>query len=46
MSAEAIIFMVIAMIVLWGGLAIAIIRLIQHDLPEDLPGPDEIRRDL
>lgn len=46
MSAEAIVFMVIAMLILWGGLAVAIVRLLQHDEPEELPFPDEVRRDL
>lgn len=46
MSAEAILFMLIAMAILWGGLGLAIFRLTQHDVPETLPGPDEVRRDL
>lgn len=46
MSTEAIIFMLIAMMILWGGLALAIVRLVRHDPPEQLPGPDEVHRDL
>lgn len=46
MSTEAIVFMIIAMVILWGGLAVAIVRLMAHDLPEELPRPDEIHRDL
>ncbi len=42
MSADAVILMLVAMAILWGGLVVAIIRLNRHDLPP----LDEIRRDL
>ncbi|HWJ68207.1 MAG TPA: methionine/alanine import family NSS transporter small subunit [Nocardioides sp.] len=42
MSADAVILMLVAMAILWGGLVVAIIRLNQHDLPPI----DEIHRDL
>lgn len=42
MSTEAIIMMVVAMIVLWGGLGLAILNLVRHD-----PGsPEDFHRDL
>ncbi len=42
MSADAVIMMLVAMAILWGGLVVAIIRLNRHDLPS----ADEVRRDL
>ena len=42
MNAEAVILMLVAMTILWGGLTVAIIRLSRHDLPK----PDEVHRDL
>lgn len=44
MSADAVVLMIVAMLILWGGLALAVVRLNRHDLPPlDL---DEIHRDL
>lgn len=31
MSTESIVMMVVAMLVLWGGLALAVARLLRHD---------------
>lgn len=42
MSADAVIMMLVAMAILWGGLVLAIVRLNRHDLPPT----DEIHRDL
>lgn len=42
MSADAIILMLVAMAILWGGLVVAIIRLNRHDLPP----VDDLHRDL
>ena len=42
MSAEAVVLMIVAMLILWGGLAVAIIRLNRHEPPT----LDEIHRDL
>ena len=42
MSADAVILMLVAMAILWGGLIVAIVRLNRHDLPPI----DEIHRDL
>ncbi len=42
MSADAVIMMIVAMLILWGGLVVAIIRLNRHDSPS----LDEVRRDL
>lgn len=42
MSADAVILMLIAMAILWGGLVVAIIRLNRHELPP----VDEVHRDL
>lgn len=42
MSADAIILMLVAMAILWGGLVIAIVRLNRHDLPP----LDDLHRDL
>lgn len=41
MNAEAIIMMIVAMVALWGGLAVAIISLMRHD-----PRPEDFHRDL
>ena len=41
MSADAIIVMLIAMTILWGGLVLAVLRLNRH-----VPRGDEIHRDL
>lgn len=45
MSIDAVIVMVVAMTILWGGLIVAIIRLNRHAVPEDLDLED-IHRDL
>ena len=37
MSAEAIAMMVLAMLVIWGGLALAIANLVRHGAVEDRP---------
>ncbi len=42
MSADAVILMLVAMTILWGGLAFAIVRLNRHQAPS----ADEVRRDL
>ena len=42
MSAEAVIMMLVAMTILWGGLVLAIVRLSRHDLPST----EDVRRDL
>ncbi|MDQ4054389.1 MAG: methionine/alanine import family NSS transporter small subunit [Actinomycetota bacterium] len=42
MSIEAVIMMIVAMLILWGGLAVAIVRLNRHEPPS----LDEIHRDL
>ena len=42
MSADAVVLMIIAMLILWGGLVGAIIRLNRHTPPT----LDEIHRDL
>ncbi len=42
MSADAVIMMLVAMAILWGGLVVALIRLRRHQPPT----LDEIRRDL
>jgi len=42
MSADAVIMMIVAMLILWGGLVVAIIRLNRHEPPT----LDEIHRDL
>jgi hypothetical protein len=42
MSADAVVLMVVAMTILWGGLVVAVIRLNRHDLPP----VDEVHRDL
>lgn len=43
MSTEAIIMMVVAMIILWGGLALALLNLRRSD---NLPTDEEVHRDL
>lgn len=43
MSMEAIVMMVVAMVILWGGLAFAIVRL---NRSPDVPRQDELHRDL
>ena len=35
MSAEAIVMMVVAMVVIWGGLALAVASLLRHGAVED-----------
>ena len=42
MSAEAVVMMVVAMVLLWGGLAAAIVNLRRGRAPE----AGEVRRDL
>jgi len=42
MSADAVVMMIVAMLILWGGLALAIVRLNAHDLPER----EDVHRDL
>ena len=44
MSTEAIVMMVVAMIVIWGGLALAIASLLRHGAVEDRT--ENVRRDL
>ncbi|HEY9353467.1 MULTISPECIES: methionine/alanine import family NSS transporter small subunit [unclassified Nocardioides] len=43
MSGSAIVMMLVAMLVIWGGLALAVVNLRRSP---DLPREDEIRRDL
>ena len=43
MSLEAIVMMVLAMLILWGGLGLALLNLRRSD---DLPSRDEVHRDL
>ncbi|WP_114423678.1 methionine/alanine import family NSS transporter small subunit [Nocardioides houyundeii] len=43
MNVEAIVLMVLAMVILWGGLAVAIVRLTRSP---DVPRIDELHRDL
>jgi hypothetical protein len=42
MSTSAILMMLVAMIVLWGGLALAVVNVIRTDRAE----PDRVERDL
>lgn len=42
MSTDAVILMLVAMAILWGGLIVAIIRLNGHELPPW----DDVHRDL
>jgi hypothetical protein len=44
MSAAAIVMMVAAMVVIWGGLALAIVNLLRHGAVEDRD--EGVRRDL
>ena len=44
MSTEAIVMMVVAMAVIWGGLALAIVSLLRHGAVEGRSGG--MRRDL
>ena len=44
MSTSAIVMMVVAMLVIWGGLALAIASLLRHGAVEDRP--EAPRRDL
>ena len=44
MSTEAIVMMVVAMLVIWGGLALAIASLVRHGAVEDRV--EDGRRDL
>ena len=47
MSTEAIVMMVVAMLLLWGGLVVAIISLNRRADPSDEPAePDRLPRDL
>jgi cell division protein FtsX len=43
MSTAAIVMMLVAMLVIWGGLAVAILNL---NRSADVPSQDEVRRDL
>ena len=42
MTTAAVVMMVVAMLVLWGGLALAILNIARNGREE----PDEVRRDL
>lgn len=42
MSGSAIVMMLVAMAVIWGGLALAILNLLRYRGPE----PERVRRDL
>ena len=44
MSGEAIVMMVVAMIVIWGGLVLAVLSLLRHGAVEDRV--ENLRRDL
>lgn len=44
MSTAAIVMMLVAMVVIWGGLALAIASLLRHGAVEDRA--EELRRDL
>lgn len=44
MSAGAIVMMLVAMIVIWGGLVVSIVSLLRHGAVEDRTEP--VRRDL
>ncbi|MQA32307.1 methionine/alanine import family NSS transporter small subunit [Modestobacter roseus] len=44
MSTEAIVMMVVAMLVIWGGLALAMVSLVRHGAVEDRS--ENVRRDL
>jgi len=43
MSADAIVLMVVAMAVIWGGLAVAVASLLRHGAVEDRT--EDLRRD-
>ena len=43
MSASAVILMLVAMAVIWGGLVVAVVNL---NRSRDTPSADEVRRDL
>ena len=42
MSVDAVIMMLVAMTILWGGLVLAIVRLNRHTVPD----ADDVHRDL
>ncbi|MCZ2859716.1 methionine/alanine import family NSS transporter small subunit [Blastococcus sp. VKM Ac-2987] len=44
MSTAAIVMMVVAMVVIWGGLALAVASLLRHGAVEDRT--EDVRRDL
>lgn len=44
MSGEAVVMMVVAMIVIWGGLALSVASLLRHGAVEGRV--DDVRRDL
>ncbi|MGY5885255.1 methionine/alanine import family NSS transporter small subunit [Modestobacter lacusdianchii] len=44
MSTAAIVMMVVAMTVIWGGLALAVVSLLRHGAVEDRA--ENVRRDL
>jgi hypothetical protein len=44
MSTDAIVMMVVAMVVIWGGLALAIVSLMRHGAVEERA--ENLRRDL
>ncbi len=41
MTLLAIVFMLLAMVIIWGGLVVAITFLARHPLDDDGAGPDE-----
>ncbi|MFE6645201.1 methionine/alanine import family NSS transporter small subunit [Nocardioides sp. NPDC057772] len=43
MSGAAIVMMLVAMLIIWGGLALAVVNLRRSP---DLPHTDEVKRDL
>ncbi|MGY2079914.1 methionine/alanine import family NSS transporter small subunit [Modestobacter sp. SYSU DS0657] len=43
MSTDAIVMMVVAMVVIWGGLALAVVSLLRHGAVEDRS--ENLRRD-
>ncbi|WP_182524168.1 methionine/alanine import family NSS transporter small subunit [Nocardioides dongkuii] len=46
MNTEAIVMMVIAMLVLWGGLGLALLNLHRTNPDSPDPAPDHLHRDL
>ncbi|MFP5218382.1 MAG: methionine/alanine import family NSS transporter small subunit [Actinomycetes bacterium] len=44
MSTAAIVMMVVAMLVIWGGLAVAVVNLLRHGAVEDRA--ENVRREL